>query len=171
MVSSNEGQKWTEALTIPKTVGPLRGNEWDTAELYNGDLLAVMRTADAAELDKPVVKQAILKKEGDGWVMEQPQTTTFPVTGHPELLATREGPILYIATSGTQVTQDFGKTWEPLTFGGDDELFLSHYYPRAVQTEDGTIHVFSHTGGDDPYRNKSAAIVHDTFRLAGDQEG
>jgi hypothetical protein len=168
MVSRDDGQTWKEALTIPQSTGPLRGNEWDTAELYNGDLLAVMRTAEAGDADKPVVKQAVLRKDGDGWVLRDLRTTTFPVTGHPELLATREGPILYLATSGAQVTQDFGKTWQPLRMDDTkDGLYRTHYYPRAVQTSDGVIHVFSHIGGDDPYESGPAGIYDDSFRLAG----
>ena len=168
MVSRDEGQTWKEGLTIPEDTGPLRGNEWDTAELYDGDLLAVMRTAEADDPSKPVVKQALLRKRGDGWVLRDLRTTTFPVTGHPELLATQEGPILYLATSGAQVTQDFGKTWQPLRMDGTkDGIYRTHYYPRAVQTQDGVIHVFSHVGADDPYDTGPAGIFDDRFRLEG----
>ncbi len=52
----------------------------------------MLRTRDKAEPDVQVRKQATLRKDGDGWVMERrPTARRFPHSGHPELLATREG--------------------------------------------------------------------------------
>lgn len=166
MVSSDEGETWDNALTIPPETGYLLGNEWDTAELPNGDLVAVMRTADSPETETPVRKQAILEQEGDGWVLTDLGPAPFPHSGHPELLATDEGPILHIATSGVHYTKD-GRTWTPLEFPNGSQ-YESSYYPRAVQTDDGVVHVFGHVGGDDEYGAGDQSIAMDSFRLVAE---
>lgn len=158
-VSGDDGRTWKEALTIPQSVGDVPGNEWDTAELGDGDLLAVMRTAD--DEGTPVVEQALLRQTGDGWTMTAPKRLPWKVTGHPELLRTQEGAVLSFGTDGVRWTQD-GAKWTPVTFA---EPYVSHYYPRAVQTDDGTVHVFSHLGADDPYEAGSHGILDDAFRL------
>ncbi len=163
MVSSDDGKTWTNGLTIPSEVGYLDGNEWDTAELANGDLLAVMRTSATPEEKEDVRKQALLRKEGDAWVLTDLKAAPFPHSGHPELLATREGVVLHIATSGVHYTVD-GSRWKPLSFPSEQE-YGSKYYPRAVQTKDGVVHVFGHSGGDDDYGERDQEIVLDSFRL------
>jgi hypothetical protein len=163
MVSSDDGDTWRSALTIPDDVGYLPGNEWDTAELPNGDLVAVMRTLDSPTTRREVRKQALLKKEGSGWVLTDLMNAPFPPSGHPELLATREGPILHIATTGVDYTTD-GRTWKPLKFT-PSRAYASGYYPRAVQTDDGVVHVFGHVGGDDDYGERDQSVLMDTFRL------
>jgi hypothetical protein len=146
----------------------LPGNEWDTAELPSGDLLAVMRTYDASGSRRPIRKQGLLEKDGDGWVLSDVRDAPFPHSGHPELLATREGPILHIATTGVQYTND-GKTWTPLRFS-PRVAYRSGYYPRAVQTGDGVVHVFAHVGADDPYGRMDQSIIMDTFRLEAERK-
>jgi hypothetical protein len=83
----------------------------------------------------------------------------FPHSGHPELLATREGVVLHIATSGIDWTDNAGKSWQRLKLPG------TAYYPRSLQTADGQIHVFAHVGSDNPYGAVDQSIVMDTFRL------
>jgi len=75
------------------------------------------------------------------------------------LLATREGVVLHVATSGVHWTADAGKTWHRLQVPG------SHYYPRSLQTSDGTVFIVSHAGGDDGYGAVDQAIILDRFRL------
>jgi hypothetical protein len=84
----------------------------------------------------------------------------FPHSGHPELLATREGRILHVATTGVHRTSDAGTTWEQLKVPG------TAYYPRAIQAADGRIFIFGHVGGDDAYGKVDQSIVVDSFRLA-----
>jgi hypothetical protein len=79
-------------------------------------------------------------------------------------LATREGPVLHIATTGVHYTSDGGKRWRPLGFS-TRARYRSRYYPRAVQAADGAIHVFGHVGSDDAYGARDQAIVEDRFRL------
>jgi hypothetical protein len=166
MVSSDDGRTWRNGLTIPRDVGYLPGDEWDTAELTNGDLLAVMRTRESPTAQGEVRKQGLLEKKGSGWVLTNVRDAPFPPSGHPELLKTQQGPILHIATTGVHYTTD-GITWKPLTFS-PPLAYRSTYYPRAVQTDDGVVHVFGHVGADDPYGARDQAIVMDTFRLVTD---
>lgn len=163
MVSKDQGRTWQEGLEIPPEASTFP-NEWDAAELPNGDLLAVLRTRDSADSSEQVRKQATLRKDGDGWVMTDVRKAPFPHSGHPELLATREGPILHIASTGVHYTSDGGERWRPLRFSRG-RGYTSMYYPRSVQAADGTIHVFSHVGSDDPYGSREQAIVEDRFRL------
>ena len=167
MVSSDGGDTWHDGLTIPADVGYLPGDEWDTAELPDGNLLAVMRTLDSPASRRPVRKQAILVARGDGWVLTDVRAAPFPHSGHPELLATREGPILDLATTGVHYTKD-GRTWRPLAFS-PRTTYTTNYYPRAIQTDDGVVHVFSHVGSDDAYGVRDQSITMDTFRLVTDR--
>jgi hypothetical protein len=101
----------------------------------------------------------LLKKSDDTWVPQKAGPSVLPHSGQPELLATREGPVLHVATSGIHWTADAGKTWQQLRVPG------SAYYPRAVQAADGRIFVFGHAGGDDAYGKADQSIVMDSFRL------
>jgi hypothetical protein len=166
LVSSDNGKTWQDGLTQPPDVGYLPGEEWDTAELPNGDLVALMRTYKAPGNSTEVRKQALLKKDGEGWVMTRVADAPFPPSGHPELLATQEGPVLSIATTGIDYTKD-GVHWQALRFSPKFD-YKSNYYPRAVQTDDGVIHVFSHVGGDDPYGGVDQSITSDQFQLQTD---
>ncbi len=160
MVSDDQGATWKQALTEPRS-GSVPPNEWDVAELPSGDLLAMMRTYDRQNGNEQVRRQAVLRRTGAGWAMETPKVTPFAHSGHPELLATREGVILNIATTGIDWTSDAGKTWHDLA------TKPSGYYPNAVQAADGTIYVFSHKGADDDYGERDQAILLDRFRLEG----
>jgi hypothetical protein len=74
--------------------------EWDTAELENGDLLAVFRAItydDSGKAVKQDRRQAILAQQGDTWAPGPISLASFPHDGHPELLRTREGVILHVA--------------------------------------------------------------------------
>jgi hypothetical protein len=136
----------------PLYVVPSSTEEWDAAELDNGDLLGVFRTIDAKRC------QAVLVKDGETWKPTSLQKTPFPHSGQPELLATREGPVLHIADNGVWATSDRGAMWTKLSVPG------SAYYPSAVQLKNGAILVVSHVGNDDPY-GKDQSIVLDVFRL------
>ncbi len=181
--STDEGTTWRSALTVP--TGAVPPNEWDVAEIPGGggDLLAVMRTLVNG---KPARVQAKLAKGAEaqttttgtrntdaGWVMQEqvPTPAQMPHSGHPELLAARVGAagrpsvIVDFATTGVHYTHDAGQTWTALPFPGAERQGTG-YYPRSVQTRDGTILVFGHHGADDPYRpDLDQSIVMDHFRL------
>ena len=79
---------------------------------------------------------------------------------------------------------DFGATWSALKYAGgpnNGAIFTTQYYPRAVESADGTIVVTSHYGSDDAYMPRwpngslvnhiwaygtDEAIWAQTFRLA-----
>jgi hypothetical protein len=83
-------------------------------------------------------------------------------------LATREGVILHVATTGVHYTSDGGNTWGALRFS-PPVSYKSGYYPRAVQTDDGTIYFFGHRGWDNFYGETDQSIIMDRFRLATEE--
>lgn len=160
LVSSDRGKKWKGPIPVVpaqhrKNWG---GEEFDAAELPNGDLLCVFRRVHPTSR-REVRWQGLLKKEGDSWIPGKVSAAPFPHSGHPDVLATREGPILHVATSGIHWTNDAGKTWHKLAVRG------TGYYPRAVQAANGMIHIFAHIGGDDAYGKSDQSIIMDSLRL------
>jgi BNR repeat-like domain len=154
IVSSDKGKTWKGPVSaVPKEQRAGWTEEFDAAETANGDLLCVFRREGDAKR-----WQGLLEKAGDTWVARKATVSALPHSGQPELLATREGPILHVATTGVHWTAD-GKTWQPLKVPG------SAYYPRAVQTKDGRIFFFGHVGGDDPYGKVDQSVVMSSFRL------
>ncbi len=154
-VSNDQGRSWSgpiRATSFEQRVGWTE--EFDIAELASGDLLAIYRRANDTKR-----WQGTLKKVDDRWVASIAGPISLPHSGQPELLATREGAILHIATTGISLTQDGGESWHRLDLPG------SAYYPRSVQLEDGKILVVGHIGGDDAYGNVDQSIVMDSFRL------
>jgi hypothetical protein len=180
-VSSNEGVSWTSALSIGAGVTEPAVNEWDVAELPDGDLLAVFRTAGS---NVPV--QGLLTKSGSSWTLTDVTTTPFAHSGHPELLATSEGAILYITEqNGSQQgiwvlsnssAESDGNGWTLLPFtatgtncvaAGSNFNCSSDYYPRSFEDPySHTIYVFSHHGADDPYPPSSnEEIIKQSFTI------
>jgi hypothetical protein len=162
MVSADGGKTWGDPISV---VGDhaksWSGEEYDTAELPAGDLLCVFRTVDpTGKTAREVRWQALLKKDGKTWTSQDVHPAPLPHSGHPELLATREGLVLHVATSGIDATADAGKTWHPLPGAKP-----SAYYPRSLQDADGRIRIFSHIGGDDAYGAVDQSIRMDTFKL------
>ncbi|OIP09041.1 MAG: hypothetical protein AUJ96_05690 [Armatimonadetes bacterium CG2_30_66_41] len=155
------GKSWSGPVYV--TLGAdFACEEWDTAELENGDLLAVFRAITYDASGKAVRqdrRQSILTKRGDTWEPGPVSPTPFPHDGHPELLRTREGPILHVAPTAFSWTADRGSTWTKLDCPG------TGYYPHATQLPDGTILAVGHTGSDDPYGKTDQAIVLNRFRL------
>jgi hypothetical protein len=160
LVSKDAGKTWSEPIpVVPNEYrGHWGGEEYDAAELPNGDLLCVFRRR-VPELKAEARWQGLLKKSGDTWTVGAVGPAPFPHSGHPELLATKEGPILHIATDGIRYTTDAGKTWQKLDLPG------TAYYPHAAQAKDGHIFVFGHVGSDDAYGKTDQSIVMDSFLL------
>lgn len=159
-ISSDGGRTWQGPLDVltQDALAQWKGTEeWDLAELPNGDLLCVFRRDDPNA--ENVRWQTVLTKDGDLWKAGEPMPTTLSPGGHPELLQTDEGPVVYFTQGRQQAwTADAGKTWHPL------EVEVG-YYPRSVQAPDGTIYVFSHVGADNPYGEVDQSILMDSFRL------
>ena len=91
LVSEDGGKTWAGPLDVVpeehrKTWG---GEEFDAAELPNGDLLCVFRRPNPKARGE-VRWQGVLKKQGKTWVPTTVGPAPFPHSGMPELLATRE---------------------------------------------------------------------------------
>ena len=160
MVSSDHGKTWDGPISVVPSEHRENwgGEEYDAGELPNGDLLCVFRRIDPKSRAQ-VRWQGLLKKKGDTWTPGDVGPAPFPHSGHPDVLATREGPILHVATSGIHWTTNAGQTWHKLNVPG------TAYYPRAVQAAGGRVFVFAHVGADDPYGKRDQSIVMDSFRL------
>ncbi len=155
LVSDDDGKTWSEPIEVlPEDQRDGWTEEFDAAELPDGDLLCMFRSAAGTQR-----WQNILKKSGDTWITSKAEVSVLPHSGQPELLATQEGPILHVATSGIHWSDDRGQSWQKLNVPG------TNYYPRAIQGEDGHIFVFGHKGGDDAYGKADQSIVMDSFRL------
>jgi hypothetical protein len=168
---TTQGAGKEEAASGISWVGPLylaaedvnyAGEEWDAAELENGDLLGILRTATydpSGNLLSQERRQCLLSKQGQTWKPGPVHRAPFAHSGQPELLETREGVLLHIAANGIWWTADRGANWTKLKVPG------TAYYPSAVQLENGVILVVSHVGSDDAYGKVDQSIVLDTFRL------
>lgn len=159
--SDKEGRKWSPPLyLLPVGSGSGAGElteEVDVAELKNGDLLAVYRRHGT----NPRHELLQLARKGNSWEPKpDAPAMTFPQSGHPELLAVREGVILYVSHAGIWWTADSGAHWSQIP-----DLPAAAYYPRSVQLADGTIMVIGHVGYDDAYGKSDQSIVMDTFRI------
>jgi hypothetical protein len=175
MTSPDEGQSWTPHYFLtPEHRSPGSWNEWDIAELPNGDLLGVVRRTDPHHPRKQVRWQALLQKQGPTWILKEYAPSSLEHSGHPELLPVKEGILLHIATEGIHWTADAGQTWTPVIFpdlpasyrpAKASQSLRTRYYPRSFQIEDGTIYIFSHHGWDNDYGEFDQSIVMDTFRL------
>lgn len=157
VVSADNGKTWQGPFpTVPSEQRGGWTEELDVAELASGDLLCLFRRAGSDDDTKRW--QSVLKKSGDTWVPQKVVVSALPHDGQPELLATREGPIVYVA-SGIHWTIDEGQSWNRFDIPG------AAYYPRSVQAADGRIFVFGHVGGDNAYGTADQSIVMDSFRL------
>jgi hypothetical protein len=160
-VSRDGGKTWSKPIAVvPEEYrNSWGGEEYDAAELPSGDLLCVFRRLDPKGGHREVRWQGLLKKTGETFLPATVGPAPFPHSGHPELLATREGVVLHMATSGIHGTRDGGQTWQRVEAPG------TNYYPRSIQASDGRIYIFAHRGSDDAYGAVDQAITMDTFRL------
>lgn len=165
MVSEDSGKTWTGPIQV---VPEENRKDWaceecDAVELTNGDLFWVFRRSVPEHSDRPVSErghthwQGVMEKCGNTWKPKWVGPSPFPNLGLPNLVATREGVILYV--NGGHWTADEGKTWQRVI-----DLPAPAYYPKGLQLADGRILVFAHVGSDDPY-GTDQKIVLDTFRL------
>ena len=179
-VSADGGRSWGGPVEItPKDQQKdFAGEEFDWAELENGDLFVVFRTE--TEAARPVWgtnqdrRQTRLVKKGDTWETTRVEMTPFPPSGHPELLRTQEGAIFHFATKAISWTADQGKTWTdlespewalaPIQYNREQKFNHwyasgSAYYPRSIQMANGEILCAGHQGSDNPYADTDQSIV------------
>ena len=165
LVSGDSGRTWQGPISVVPAEYRDRwgGEEYDVAELPNGELQCVFRRPSWDEASqafgKEVRWQGLLEVDGETWKPGDVGPAPFPHSGHPDLLATREGVVLHLATSGVHWTADAGGTWHEL------DVPFTGYYPRAEQGSDGAIYVFWHVGGDNAYGAVDQSIGMDRFRL------
>lgn len=163
LVSSDNGQTWSEPIAVvpPDHTENWGGEEFDVAEVESGDLLCVYRRKDpsAVKRNREVRWQGLLKKHGDTWLPKRVEPAPFPHSGHPNLLATHEGLVLHIATTGIHWTNDTGRSWHRLDVPG------TRYYPDSLQGSDGRIYISAHVGSDNAYGAVDQSITLDTFQL------
>mgnify|MGYP006281453431 CR=1 FL=1 len=152
-----QGRRWSEPLyTVPNADRFDRlTEEWDIAELENGDLFCLYRVHQPG-LGRV---QNVLVKDGNTWKPTPAETAPFKQTGFPEVLMTREGGVLYIATDGLWATTDRGKRWSRLTKEG------TGYYPKAIQLDDDTILAAGHHGGGDSPYGTRLSIIMDIWKI------
>ena len=169
LVSEDGGRTWLKPVEVlPQALRrtPYPGEEYDAAELPDGDLLLVFRWAvydsGTGEFVREQRRQSVLKKTGQTWKPGPIRPVPFPHSGHPELLATREGVVLHLASTGISWTADGGEHWHDADVGG------TGYYPRAVQLPDGRILCVYHHGGDNGYGDVDQSIGACTFRLVAE---
>ena len=164
-VSADQGKTWGSPITLmPLSVGNCE--ESDFAELPNGNLMWIHRASHAkpdGSYTHSDRMQSITRKVGDTFVADPSITLPWPHSGFPCELMTREGIILDLCNTGSHWSSDNGATWHGLT--ADGQALATYYYPRALQTADGTIVVISHVGGDDVYGAVDQSIYQQTFRL------
>jgi hypothetical protein len=166
MVSADSGKTWSRVNGVGDAHRDVAWDEWDFAELpgRSGDLLCVFRRGDPADRRREVRWQGVLARKDTGWELTTFRPSPLPHSGHPELLATREGIILHFATTGVHWTADAGATWHRLEAPGFPD-YKSRYYPRSLQLEDGTILCFAHNGWDNRYGEFDQSIDVDAFHL------
>lgn len=140
-LSVDGGRTWSEPIGAwPADHSTRLSSESDFAELPDGRLLFVHRA------DRPPSRwQSLLEGDGGSFRLVSHGPAPFPHSGHPEMLAAREGVVLHLATSRIHWTRDGGRSWHDLGIGG------TGYYPRSVQLPDGRIFCVFHRGGDNPY--------------------
>jgi hypothetical protein len=166
MVSDDDGKTWGRPIQVVPEANRKGWSceECDAAELPNGDLFWVFRRCVPEDANKPMHQrrhthwQGVTEKCGNTWKPKWVGPSPFPNLGLPNLMATREGVVLYV--NAGHWTADNGKTWHPVY-----NLPAPAYYPKAVQLADGRILVFGHVGSDDPYGAVDQSIVMDSFRL------
>jgi len=166
-ISDDDGRQWSPPIPLlaEGSEGYAAGladtftEEVDVAELPDGNLLAIYR------LEKRHTC-CLLAKQGNTWAPAQTAgPSSFPQTGHPELLVVREGALLYPTLGDTWWSTDGGAQWQTLP-----GVPGTGYYPRAVQLDDGAIMVVGHVGYDDAYGSRDQSIVMDTYQLALDED-
>jgi hypothetical protein len=159
----NETLAWEKPIPIldPKYGW---GVESDFVELPNGTLFFMHRATDCPT-SRPNCKpggggspraqnhiQSLVLRNSDGSFSSQPPTTTFPNYQFPCLVLTKENVLLHIQDSGSRYSLNLGNSWSDLKGTGKKaDVFVTKYYPRAVEAADGTIVVTSHNTGDDAF--------------------
>jgi hypothetical protein len=165
-ISNDEGRTWGAPIPLmPMATGVCE--ESDFVELPSGDLMWIHRTehySAAGDLLYSDRMESISQKTGNTFVSQPATTLSWPHSGYPCELLTREGVILDLCTGASHWSADNGVTWHDLLLP-DGQPLATYYYPKAIQADDGTIVVVGHLGSDNVYGTYDQAIYEQTFRL------
>ena len=156
-VGDAEGRNWMGPISIipDDQRGEFAGEEFDWAELEDGDLLCVLRTETLPTFDARDAGQqrriTRLSRSGESWKPTRVEMAPFPHSGHPDVLRTREGLVLHLATSAISASADDGQSWThfelaPATAWQGWCGPGTPYYPKAVHLPNGEILVLGHVG-------------------------
>ncbi len=169
-LSEDGGKSWQGPVYVcpERQRREFHGEEFDWAELPNGDLLIMIRAETVPGFDTKDPgqsrRQTRLVKKGSSWESTSVAGTPLPPSGHPELLLLRDGTVLHIDTSGIAWTTDGGERWTnfqlppPSNKAGWTQPGAA-YYPRSVQMANGEVLCIGHVGGDNAYGSVDQAIV------------
>lgn len=157
LVSKDDGLSWSKPIPAMRNDARIQYNETAIIEASNGDILMLARVHDLTDhprLDATREKknprenrsQMRLKRQGKVWVPGPIKVTAIPHGGHPELLMTREGILIYSSAEGFWGSANEGREWTRI-----ETLPIASYYPASVQLQDGRILVVGHNGGDAGY--------------------
>jgi hypothetical protein len=151
-LSHDLGKTWEGPdIIAPDDDGLVAYPEPAFVEFDDGELLFLFRIEtfpDPKDKGKCIStrrRQCLVKKKRGHYVAGPIVETELPHAGHPELLLTKEGVLLYMCEAGYWYSLDRGAKWQKM------DIRPSYYYPQAVQLDDGRILVAGHVGGDEPF--------------------
>jgi len=162
-VSDDDGRSWDGPIDLvpadqnKKQLGLTE--EFDWAELPNGDLLIVIRANSQSSIGPRLQTRMIAS--GKTWEPTRIEKAPFAHSGHPEMLMTREGIVFHIATPEVSWTSDEGQTWNDIKIKDKPPMWLPTVwsYPRSIQLANGEILIVGHVGDDNGYGQRDQSIV------------
>jgi len=153
IVSSDQGQTWTEAGAIPDVPGVVF-HEPHLIELKDGSLLALLRAhpvpAPGAKAPHFQIWKTVSHDRGRSWSVAEYLAEGSP----PHLLRHSSGAI--VCTQGYRtkpygiralVSRDEGTTWEEFVLD-DAEPSWDLGYPASVELSDGSVYTVFYRDGD-----------------------
>lgn len=153
-VSHDLGKTWEGPdFVAPNDDGLIAYPEPAFVEFPDGNLLFMFRIeifpdGDESKYHPGNRRVCLVKKKRGHWVNGPIRQTPVPHAGHPELLLTRDGIVVYFADNGHWASADQGLTWSKLELPAHKYAL---YYPQAVELDDGRILVAGHVGADNPF--------------------
>jgi len=159
-LSHDSGKTWEGPdIIAPSDDGYMAYPEPSFVEFPDGELFFLFRieTFPNPKDDTYIStrrRQCLVRKKRGHYIAGPITETILPHAGHPELLLTKKGVLLYMCENGYWYSLNRGKEWIKL------DIPPSYYYPQAVELDDGRIMVVGHVGGDDPFPAPHEITVH-----------
>ena len=165
--SYDGGESWSQPLLLIKGIETMTNDEPEAVELENGDILVVIRHANATRPENDGLYmncgQIVVKKTPTGWQPGEHQLTDMGFRGFPALLRTREN-ILICAGSVQQFnfSVDNGRTWSQTGAMSDPQYSRMNHYPILKELADGRIISVYHYGNHWPFPPPVDEWIHST---------